>query len=248
MRRQPLTVFAITCSLAAGLQAQARPVPRSSAEKPPVPVDTAVVELAPGVTGSSYGAVARHLASAGPGGFYLIRLPVDSICEDHPIKPAYDEGRGQLKVVFDGGHSNATPGIELLCSRRIVGAIDVSPPGAPKFRASRIIDQAGFVMPAEKALRWQSHFDVPVTLAVTPAEGPAAAKRLAYYLVLEPALVDGVGPAQRDSTHEAATPDTPDDVTRVQQTIWATGVWLWVVERQTRKVVGKGPLLPGSCP
>lgn len=226
--------------------AQARPGAKAPAERPPVSVDTAVTALPAGTAGSSYGAVLRHLGSAGAGGFYLIRLSPDSLCQDHPIKPAWDEAKGQVKVVLDGGHSNATPGIELACARRIVGGITATAPSGEKFRASRIVEAGSFVMPEESELRWQSHFDVAV--AVPAAEGLAATRRFAYYLVVEPIAVAGVGPAQADTTHDAATVDAPDDITRVEQTIWSKHVWLWVVDRPSGKVLAKGPLLPGSCP
>ena len=244
--RSVISVLLTASVLAPAAGAQARPAAKAAPEKAPVPIDTSVSELPAGTAGSSYGAVLKHVASAGPGGFYLIRLPADSLCEDHPLKPAWDEGRGQVKVVLDGGHSNATPGIELACGRRIVGGLTATAPSGEKFRASRIVEHGSFVMPAESELRWQSHFDVSV--AVPAAEGLAATKRFAYYMVVEPVMVGNVGPAQRDSTHDAATLDAPDDITRVQQTLWSKHVWLWVVDRPSGKVLAKGPLLPGSCP
>lgn len=247
MRRPLISLLLVVTSLVSTAWGQARPAARSAtAEKPPVAIDSASIALPAGTAGSSYGAVLKHLATAGAGGFYLIRLPADSLCEDHPIKTAWDEGRSQVKVVLDGGHSNATPGIELACSRRIVGGLDVTAPSGEKFRASRIVERGSFVMPEETEFRWQSHFDVAVP--VPAAEGIAATKRFAYYLVVEPVVVGNIGPAQRDSTRESATLDTPDDIIRVQQTIWSKGIWLWVVDRPTGKVLAKGPLLPGSCP
>lgn len=247
MRRTLLSVMALATGLWSPVLAQARPATRPApAEKPPAPIDTSVQAIAAGMTGSSYGALLKHLGTAGPGGFYLVRLPADSLCEDHPIKTAWDEGRSQVKVVFDGGHSNATPGVELACGRRIVGGLDVTAPNGEKFRASRIVERGNFVMPEETEFRWQSHFDIGVP--VPSAEGLAATKRFGYYLVVEPAVVGNLGPAQRDSTRETATPEAPDDIIRIQQTLWSKRVWLWVVDKSTGKVLAKGPLLPGSCP
>ena len=58
--------------LAAAVQpliAQARPAAKAAPEKSPVPIDTSMAELPAGTAGSSYGAVLKHLATAGSGGF-----------------------------------------------------------------------------------------------------------------------------------------------------------------------------------
>jgi len=75
----------------------------------------------------------------------------------------------------------------------------------------------------------------------------AATKRFAYYLVVEPIAVAGVGPAQVDTTHDAATVDAPDDITRVEQTIWSKHVWLWIVDKPTGKVLAKGRCCRGRA-
>ena len=224
-----------------------KPAAKTSQAPPPAPLDTSLTTLPAGFAGSSYDAVGRYLLAAGAApGFYAIRLNADGLCEDHPVKATYDTERKRLSIMFDGAHSSSTPGIELLCSRKIVGELTVTPASGPKFRAARIIERGHFVVPMETELRWQSHFEIYAEMPQPEAE--ALLKRMAYYLVVQPAVDRIPSAVVVDSTREAATPDRPDDLTKVQAQIYASSSWLYAVDPTTRRVIAKGPLLPGSCP
>ena len=244
-----VTLLAVMASVTP-LSAQTRkPVPPAPAKaqppRPPEPLaDTAIAELPETFTGARFDAVLRHLATPGTAtGYFAVRLPADSLCEEHPLKVRYDAGTERLSVMLDGGHSWNTPGIELFCGRRMTG-VDATGPKGERFRATRIIERGQFVIPDQSDLRWQSHFQLD--LSVPKGEGVPLESRLAYYLIVLPSTA--AAPAETDSTREAATPDRPDELISVQGRIRTAGVWLWVVDRATRKVLGKGPLVPGLCP
>lgn len=224
--------------------AQAR---KAEPAKPPVPIDTALTVLPSGFAGTTFDALARHLQGPNPApGFYAIRLDPEGLCEEHPVKPSYEASKGRLAVMFDGAHSSATPGIELLCIRRIVGDLNVTAPTGQKFRAARIVERGNFVVPMETELRWQSHFELYADMSRT--EAYALIERMAYYLVVEPALTRQPAAVVADSTREAATLDRPDDTTTIRTQIYGTSVWLYAVDPASGRVVAKGPLVPGSCP
>jgi len=245
LRRLAMPLLGLLAIGAAPLAAQAGKGP---AAKPPVPLDTSLTVLPAGFTGSNYDALVKHLQKPTPAaGFYAIRLGgPDGLCEEHEVRPAYDAEKGRLAVMFDGAHSSSTPGIELLCVRKIVGDLTVTAPTGEKFRAARIVERGNFVVPMESELRWQSHFEMYADMPQAEAEG--LIRKMAYYLVVEPALTREPAPVVVDSTREAATPDRPDDTTIVRTQIYGTSIWLYGVDPATRKVVVKGQLLPGSCP
>jgi hypothetical protein len=162
------------------------------------------------------------------------------------VKATWQADKGRLSVMFDGAHSSSTPGVELLCDRKIVGDLTVTAPSGEKFRAARIVERGNFVVPMETELRWQSHFEMYADMP--EAEAQALLKRMSYFVVVEPALDRSPAAVVADSAREAATLDVRDDVTRIQTQIYATSIWLYAVDPTTRKVVVKGPLLPGSCP
>lgn len=232
---------------ATGQVARAKAPAKAAQAAAPVPLDTALTMLPDGFVGSTYDALARYLARPTPSaGFYAIRLTPEGLCEEHQIKPAYETGKKRLSVMFDGAHSSSTPGIELLCDRKIVGELNVTASSGEKFRAARIVERGNFVVPMESELRWQSHFEMYAEMP--SAEANALIERMAYYIVVEPALQRSPAALVVDSTRETATLDRRDDMTRVQTQIYASSIWLYAVDPTTRQVVVKGPLLPGSCP
>lgn len=248
--RRPFILLLALAACAAPLAAQARKPPArarpaAQPEKPPEALaDSTLAEVPAGFTGSRFDALLKHLASPGAvGGLYAIRLAADSLCEEHPLKVSYQADTERLSILFDGGHSWNTPGIELGCTRKMTGT-DATGPKGERFRATRIVERGQFVLPEQSDLRWQSHFELSVPMA--KAEGAAASSRFAFYLVVLPTSAPPV--AESDSTREAATPDRPDETITLTGRIRAAGVWLWVVDRATRRVVAKGPLLPGLCP
>jgi hypothetical protein len=248
--RAPLTALVALLGCASALSAQVRkPAPTAQAkaqpERPPEPLaDTAIAEFPETFTGARFDAVLRHLATPGVAtGYFAIRLPADSLCDEHPLRVRYDAGTERLSVMLDGGHSWNTPGIELFCGRRMTG-VDATGPKGERFRATRIVERGQFVVPDQSDLRWQSHFQL--ALSVPKGEGVPLERRLTYYLIVLPSTA--AAPAESDSTREAATPDRPDELISVQGRLRVAGAWLWIVDRTTRKVLGKGPLLPGLCP
>jgi hypothetical protein len=249
LSRTPLLVLVALLACASAFSAQTRkPVPAAPAKaqppRPPEPLpDTLITEFPEGFTGARFDAVLRHLATPGAAaGYFAIRLPADSLCDEHPLKVKYDAGTERLSVMYDGGHSWNTPGIELFCGRAMTG-VDATGPKGERFRATRIIERGQFVVPDQSDLRWQSHFQLD--LPMPKSDGPPE-RRLAYYLIVLP--TSATAPTETDSTRQAATPDQPDELISVKGRLRAAGAWLWIVERKTRKVLGKGPLVPGLCP
>ena len=243
-----LLVIAALPAIPAGAQvAKTRTPAKAPRVEVPATLDTALTILPAGFAGSSYDGVARYLAApSSAAGFYAVRLDEGGLCEEHPVKPAYETSKGRLSVMFDGAHSSATPGIELFCDRKIVGDLNVTASSGEKFRAARILERGNFVVPMETELRWQSHFEMYAEMPA--AEANALLGRMTYYLVVEPALQRTPAGVVVDSTREAATLDRRDDLTLVRTQIYATSIWLYAVDPATRRVVVKGPLLPGSCP
>jgi hypothetical protein len=232
---------------ATGQVARAKAPAKTAQAAAPVALDTALTVLPAGFVGSTYDALARYLSLPNPSaGFYAIRLTPEGTCEDHQIKPAYETGKKRLSVMFDGAHSSSTPGIELFCDRKIVGELNVTASSGEKFRAARIVERGNFIVPMESELRWQSHFEMYAEMPA--ADANALIERMAYYIVVEPALQRAPAALVADSTREAATLERRDDLTRVQTQIYANSIWLYAVDPTTRRVVAKGPLLPGSCP